>query len=88
MDKRESTMFFTGDPKMKKKVDLGGRSNKERERQKLLQQAKLEREQRHRWRLQTQSATRIQVCVCVCIRFPPIDWLIHWRNCRVFDSAS
>lgn len=76
VDELTSKMFFTGDPTVKKKVDLGGRSNKERERQKLLQQTKLEREQRHRWRLQTQSATRIQVVAHVCVRgarLPLID---------------
>lgn len=55
-------MFFSGDPTVKKKVDLGGRSGKERDRQKLLLQTKLEREQRQRWRIQTQSAKQIQVC--------------------------
>ncbi|KAH9545895.1 hypothetical protein CY35_12G070200 [Sphagnum magellanicum] len=53
-------MFFSGDPTIKKKVDLGGRSTRERDRQKLLEQTKLEREQRHRSRVQSQSATRIQ----------------------------
>ncbi|KAG0587489.1 hypothetical protein KC19_2G168200 [Ceratodon purpureus] len=53
-------MFFSGDPTVKKKVDLGGRSGKERDRQKLLLQTKLEREQRQRWRIQTQSAKHIQ----------------------------
>lgn len=56
-------MFFSGDPTIKKKVDLGGRSTRERDRQKLLEQTKLEREQRHRFRVQSQSATRIQVWI-------------------------
>ncbi|CAM6100980.1 unnamed protein product [Calypogeia fissa] len=55
-------MFFTGDPSSRRKVDLGGRSNKERDRQKLLEEARLEREQRKRVRVQNQSAGRIQKC--------------------------
>jgi len=58
---------FFGDPAGKKKVDLGGRSGKERDREKLLQQTKLEREQRQARRKQTQSATLIQVCVVLCV---------------------
>jgi ubiquitin-protein ligase E3 C len=56
-------MFFSGDPSSRRKVDLGGRSNKERDRQKLLEEARLEREKRSRVRLQNQSAGRIQVLV-------------------------
>lgn len=56
---------FSGDPTSKKKVDLGGRSGKERDREKLLQQTKLEREQRQTRRMQMQSAKQIQVCVYV-----------------------
>ncbi|KAL2634369.1 hypothetical protein R1flu_005848 [Riccia fluitans] len=55
-------MFFSGDPASRKKVDLGGRSNKERDREKLLEQARLEREQRKRIRIHNQSATQIQKC--------------------------
>ncbi|KAL3693449.1 hypothetical protein R1sor_007100 [Riccia sorocarpa] len=55
-------MFFSGDPASRKKVDLGGRSSKERDREKLLEQARLEREQRKRIRLQNQRATQIQKC--------------------------
>eukprot|EP01018_Ginkgo_biloba_P026105 Gb_04194 [translate_table: standard] len=53
-------MFFSGDPSSRKRVDLGGRSSKERDRQKLLEQTRLEREQRLRLRNQTLSAIRIQ----------------------------
>jgi hypothetical protein len=62
-------MFFSGDPTIKKKVDLGGRSTRERDRQKLLEQTKLEREQRHRSRVQSQSATRIQVWIYPLFHF-------------------
>ena len=58
-------MFFSGDPTVKKKVDLGGRSGKEHDRQKVLQQSKEKREQRQRERIQTQSARQIQVRACV-----------------------
>ncbi|KAK2990179.1 hypothetical protein RJ640_014631 [Escallonia rubra] len=39
-------MFFSGDPSTRKRVDLGGRSTKERDRQKLLEQTRLERNHR------------------------------------------
>lgn len=51
---------FSGDPFAKKKVALGGRSGKERDREKLLHQTKLEREQRQIKRIQIQSAKQIQ----------------------------
>ncbi|KAG6553003.1 hypothetical protein Mapa_005340 [Marchantia paleacea] len=54
--------FFSGDPSSRRKVDLGGRSNKERDREKLLEEARLEREQRKRVRLHNQSAAQIQKC--------------------------
>ena len=54
-------MFFSGDPSSKRKVDLGGRSSKERDRGKLLEIAKVERKKRQRFRLETQSAIIIQV---------------------------
>lgn len=53
-------MFFSGDPSTRRKVDLGGRSSKERDRNKLLEQARIEREQRRRFRQETQSAIKIQ----------------------------
>ncbi|MCO5608977.1 hypothetical protein L7F22_063196 [Adiantum nelumboides] len=53
-------MFFSGDPSTRKKVDLGGRSSKERDRSKLLEQARIEREKRQRLRLETQTAIKLQ----------------------------
>ncbi|KAG4169517.1 hypothetical protein ERO13_A12G078600v2 [Gossypium hirsutum] len=48
-------MFFTGDPTTRKRVDLGGQSSKERDRQKLLKQTRLERN-RCLWLCQQNSA--------------------------------
>lgn len=53
-------MSFSGDFLSRKKVDLGGRSSKERDRSKLLEQARIEREKRQRYRLETQSAIKLQ----------------------------
>ena len=55
-------MFFSGDPTSRKRVDMGGRSNKERDRQVLLEQTREERRRRLALRLQNSSATKIQVC--------------------------
>lgn len=55
-------MYFSGDPSSRKKVDLGGRSSKERDRQKYLEQTKRAREQRQKLRQQTLSAQVIQKC--------------------------
>lgn len=54
-------MFFSGDPSTRKRVDLGGRSSKERDRQKLLEQTRLERNKRLKLRQQNTAATTIQV---------------------------
>ncbi|MFS7962550.1 hypothetical protein Hanom_Chr08g00727971 [Helianthus anomalus] len=54
-------MFFSGDPSNRKRVDLGGRSSKERDRKKLLEQAKLERNKRSWMRQQNSAAVIIQV---------------------------
>lgn len=54
-------MFFSGDPSNRKRVDLGGRSSKERDRKKLLEQAKLERNKRSQQRQQNSAALTIQV---------------------------
>ncbi|KAJ6848503.1 E3 ubiquitin-protein ligase UPL6 isoform X1 [Iris pallida] len=54
-------MFFTGDPS-RKRVDLGGRSSKERDRQVLLEQTRLERRRRLELRQQTSAAVKIQKC--------------------------
>ncbi|XP_043725409.1 E3 ubiquitin-protein ligase UPL6-like isoform X2 [Telopea speciosissima] len=55
-------MFFTGDSSTRKRVDLGGRSSKERDRQKLLEQAQLERKRRLNLRQQNSAALKIQKC--------------------------
>ncbi|KAH9683973.1 E3 ubiquitin-protein ligase UPL6 [Citrus sinensis] len=54
-------MFFSGDPTTRKRVDLGGRSSKERDRQKLLEQTRLERNRRLYLRRQNHAAIKIQV---------------------------
>ncbi|WMV09476.1 hypothetical protein MTR67_002861 [Solanum verrucosum] len=53
-------MFFSGDPSTRKRVDLGGRSSKERDRQKLLEQTRLERNRRLWLRQQNSAALKIQ----------------------------
>ncbi|KAJ6844211.1 E3 ubiquitin-protein ligase UPL6 isoform X1 [Iris pallida] len=55
-------MFFSGDSSIKKRVDLGGRSSKERDRQVLLEQTRHERNRRLALRQQTSAAIRIQKC--------------------------
>lgn len=55
-------MFFSGDPSSRKRVDLGGRSSKERDRQKLLEQTRLERKRRLFQREQNSAAIKIQKC--------------------------
>ncbi|KAK6117789.1 hypothetical protein DH2020_048461 [Rehmannia glutinosa] len=56
-------MFFTGDPSTRKRVDLGGRSTKEIDRQKLLEQTRLERNRRLCVRQQNSAALKIQESV-------------------------
>ncbi|XWS08452.1 hypothetical protein CRYUN_Cryun40dG0003700 [Craigia yunnanensis] len=51
-------MFFSGDPTNRKRVDLGGRSSKERDRQKLLEQTQLERNRRLWLRQQNSAALK------------------------------
>ncbi|XP_050216747.1 E3 ubiquitin-protein ligase UPL6 isoform X2 [Mercurialis annua] len=53
-------MFFSGDPSTRKRVALGGRSTKERDRQKLLEQTRMERHRRLWLRQQNTSAIKIQ----------------------------
>ncbi|KAF5941575.1 hypothetical protein HYC85_019217 [Camellia sinensis] len=53
-------MFFSGDSSARKRVDLGGRSSKERDRQKLLEQTRLERNRRLWLRQQNSAAIKIQ----------------------------
>uniref|UniRef100_A0A7N0UEM1 HECT-type E3 ubiquitin transferase n=1 Tax=Kalanchoe fedtschenkoi TaxID=63787 RepID=A0A7N0UEM1_KALFE len=55
-------MFFSGDPSTRKRVDLGGRSSKERDTQKLVEQARQERSKRLRLRQQNSAALKIQKC--------------------------
>lgn len=55
-------MYFSGDPSTRKRVDLGGRSSKERDRQKLLEQTRLERNRRWFVRQQNSAALKIQKC--------------------------
>lgn len=55
-------MFFSGDSS-RKRVDLGGRSSKERDRQVLLEQTRMERKRRQGLRQQTTAAIKIQVSV-------------------------
>lgn len=55
-------MFFSGDSSTRKRVDLGGRSSKERDRQVLLEEARLERKRRLELRQQTSAAIKIQKC--------------------------
>lgn len=55
-------MFFTGDPSTRKRVDLGGRSSKERDRQKLLEQTRLERKRRLGLKQENSAALQIQKC--------------------------
>ncbi|KAG6529560.1 hypothetical protein ZIOFF_011768 [Zingiber officinale] len=55
-------MFFSGDSSARKRVDLGGRSSKESDRQVLLEQARLDRKRRLELRQQTSAAIKIQKC--------------------------
>nr|CAD1829721.1 unnamed protein product [Ananas comosus var. bracteatus] len=54
-------MFFNGDASARRRVDLGGRSSKERDRQMLLEQTRLERKRRLGLKQQTSAAIKIQV---------------------------
>uniref|UniRef100_A0A1D1YSC8 HECT-type E3 ubiquitin transferase n=1 Tax=Anthurium amnicola TaxID=1678845 RepID=A0A1D1YSC8_9ARAE len=55
-------MFFSGDASARKRVDLGGRSSKERDRQVVLEEARLERQRRLWQRQQNSAALKIQKC--------------------------
>ncbi|CAJ1940760.1 unnamed protein product [Sphenostylis stenocarpa] len=57
-------MFFSGDPSTRKRVDLGGRSSKERDRKNLLEQTRVERNRRLSLRQQNSSALKIQLQKC------------------------
>lgn len=54
-------MFFSGDPSTRKRVDLGGRSTKERDARKLLEQTRMERNRRLLQKQQNSAALKIQV---------------------------
>ncbi|KAG2271734.1 hypothetical protein Bca4012_073965 [Brassica carinata] len=53
-------MFFSGDPSTRKRVDLGGRSTKERDARKLLEQTRMERNRRLLQKQQNAAALKIQ----------------------------
>ncbi|KAK7388042.1 hypothetical protein VNO78_22844 [Psophocarpus tetragonolobus] len=55
-------MYFSGDPSTRKRVDLGGRSSKERDRKNLLEQTRVERNRRLWLRQQNSAALKIQKC--------------------------
>ncbi|CAI0467572.1 unnamed protein product [Linum tenue] len=55
-------MFFSGDPTSRKRVALGGRSSKERDTQKLMEQTRMERDRRLWQRKQNAAAIIIQKC--------------------------
>lgn len=74
-------MFFSGDSSTRKRVDLGGRSSKERDRNNLLEQTRLERNRRMWLRQQNSAALRIQVLLFFaseCIWIPLV--LNHCEN--------
>ncbi|KAG4932184.1 hypothetical protein JHK87_046186 [Glycine soja] len=57
-------MFFSGDPFTRKRVDLGGRSSKERDRKNLLEQTRVERNRRLWLRQQNSAVLKIQLQKC------------------------
>lgn len=61
-------MFFSGDASTRRRVDLGGRSSKERDRQMLLEQTRLERKRRLGLRQQSNAAIKIQVSMWLFLR--------------------
>lgn len=73
-------MFFSGDSSTRKRVDLGGRSSKERDRQKLLEQTRLERNRRWWLRQQNSAALRIQVCFSCFESFDHVFWYWNWLS--------
>jgi len=68
-------MFFSGDPSNRKRVDLGGRSSKERDRKNLLEQTRLERNRRLWLRQQNSAALRIQVFLLLINSFDLIIFI-------------
>ncbi|CAA7388281.1 unnamed protein product [Spirodela intermedia] len=55
-------MFFSGEATSRKRVDLGGKSSKERDREVLLEKARLQRQRRQWLRQQNSAALQIQKC--------------------------
>ncbi|CAH8366671.1 unnamed protein product [Eruca vesicaria subsp. sativa] len=53
-------MFFSGDPSTRKRVDLGGRSTKEGDARKLLEQTRIERSRRLLHKQQNSASLKIQ----------------------------
>ncbi|KAJ0238427.1 E3 ubiquitin-protein ligase UPL6 [Hirschfeldia incana] len=53
-------MFFSGDPSTRKRVDLGGRSTKEGDARKVLEQTRIERSRRLLHKQQNSAALKIQ----------------------------
>ncbi|KAI3687053.1 hypothetical protein L1987_80743 [Smallanthus sonchifolius] len=80
-------MFFSGDPSNRRRVDLGGRSSKERDRKKLLEQARLERNKRSWMRQQNSAALIIQaINVHAAIQMPsdtliPLEFPDNYSRC-------
>lgn len=70
-------MFFSGDPSTRKRVDLGGRSTKERDARKLLEQTRMERNRRLLQKQQNSAALKIQVT----------DFLILLKSLFSWDSG-
>ena len=73
-------MFFSGDSSARRRVDLGGRSNKERDRKVLLEQTREERRRRQGLRLQNTSATKIQVCSRLAPGAPGVARSRRWGS--------
>ncbi|XP_057430179.1 E3 ubiquitin-protein ligase UPL6 [Lotus japonicus] len=88
-------MFFSGDPSTRKRVDLGGRSSKERDRKNLLEQTRLERNRRLWLRQQNTAALKIQKCFRgrKVVRAEQSDLRerflrIHGKNCQNLDRNA
>lgn len=80
-------MFFSGDPSSKKRVNLGGRSSRESDRDKLLEQARLERLQRSKVKQQNTAALKIQVPVPT-LRLDIIYYYLVYDVMFSFDCST
>lgn len=76
-------MFFSGDPSTRKRVDLGGRSTKERDRKKLLEQTRLERNKRLWLRQQNSAAIKIQVYLFCILFYVRLSLLVFFNFINV-----